>query len=59
MLFRSVNLNFGRSVKVDFQALDGYHVAGAFNPVAIKIDERPETGWWIQPGHGTLFHLEK
>ena len=54
-----VNLNFGRSVKVDFQALDGYHVAGAFNPVANKIGERPETGWWILPGHGTLFLLEK
>ena len=54
-----VNLNFGRSVKVDFRALDGYRVAGAFNPVAIKIDERPETGWWILPGHGTLFLLEK
>ena len=53
------NLNFGRSVKVDFQALDGYHVAGAFNPVANKIGERPETGWWILPGHGTLFLLEK
>ncbi|MBQ3387605.1 MAG: hypothetical protein IJG60_00150 [Thermoguttaceae bacterium] len=54
-----VNLNFGRSLKVDFQALDGYRVTGAFNPVANKINERPETGWWILPGHGTLFILEK
>ena len=54
-----VNLNFGHSLKVDFQALDGYHTVGAFNPVAVKIDERPETGWWILSGHGTLFLLEK
>ena len=54
-----VNLNFGRSVKVDFQTLDDYHVVGAFNPVASKIEERPKTGWWILPGHGTLFLLEK
>ena len=54
-----VNLNFGRSVRVDFRTLDGYRVAGAFNPVAVKIDGRPETGWWIPPGHGTLFLLER
>ncbi|MBQ3387604.1 MAG: hypothetical protein IJG60_00145 [Thermoguttaceae bacterium] len=54
-----VNLNFRRSLKADFQTQDGYHVTGAFNPVANKISDRPETGWWILPGHGTLFVLEK
>ena len=54
-----VNLNFGRSLKVDFETADGYRIVGAFNPVAAKVNDRPETGWWILPGHGTLFILEK
>ena len=54
-----VNLNFGRSHKVDFRPLDGYRVTGAFNPVADKIGERPTSGWWLLPGHGKLFLLEK
>ncbi|MBQ6826934.1 MAG: hypothetical protein IJO46_02885, partial [Thermoguttaceae bacterium] len=58
-----VNLNFGTSTKVKFAKPDGFSTLKIVSPVdgvARPVDEAAlEAGFWILPGHGTLFVLEK
>lgn len=58
-----VNLNFGTSTKVKFAKPDGFSTLKIVSPVdgvARPVDEAErEAGFWILPGHGTLFVWEK
>ena len=58
-----VNLNFGTSTKVKFAKPDGFSTLKIVSPVdgvARPVDEAErEVGFWILPGHGTLFVWEK
>lgn len=53
-----VNLNFGRSVKVDFDFVKDYASVEALSPTDGSTYEKPNNGWWVLPGHGTLFILK-
>jgi len=50
-----VNLNFGRSVKVEAVPTEEGKNITAVSPIDGQTDERPSSGWWILPGHGRLF----
>lgn len=51
-----VNLNFGRSVKVDFDfTKKDAVVEGISANDGHRIEEMPVNGWWVLPGHGSLF----
>ena len=58
-----VNLSFASSVKVNFTKPDGYKTLKVVSPVtgkdAVVSDEKLQDGFWIIPGHGTLFIWEK
>lgn len=54
-----VNLNFGRSVKVDFDFVKKYErIEGVSANDGHIIEKVPVNGWWILPGHGSLFLLK-
>ncbi len=59
----AVNLNFGRSVKVNFEIPDGYKTVKVVSPLdgseEIVSEEDLKAGFWIIPGHGKLFVFEK
>lgn len=58
-----VNLNFGTSVKAKFAKPDGFSTLKIVSPVdgvARPVEEAElDAGFWILPGHGTLFVWEK
>ena len=58
-----VNLSFESSVKIKFDTPEGYKTLKVVSPITGKDDvvseEKLEAGFWIIPGHGTLFVWEK
>ncbi|MDO5580568.1 MAG: hypothetical protein Q4G69_05500 [Planctomycetia bacterium] len=55
----AVNLNFGRSVKIDFDFIKKYEKIEGISPNdGHRIEKTPVNGWWILPGHGSLFLLK-
>lgn len=53
-----VNLNFGRSVKVDLKPIQEGKTITAISPIDGQPEEMPHNGWWILPGHGRLFLMK-
>lgn len=59
-----VNMNLASSVKVTFDKLEGYSTLKIISPVdgseeIVDADEDFEDGFWLIPGHGTLFVWQK
>ena len=59
----AVNLNFSTSVKIRFDVPEGYSTVKIVSPIdgseTIATQEDLADGFWIIPGHGKLFILEK
>ena len=58
-----VNLNFGSSIKVTFDKPNGFSTLKTISPIdgseTVVSEEKLKSGFWIIPGHGTLFVWEK